>query len=916
MTNKSLCQITLLAIALLTWGDAACGFTPTTPMSVAHQGHSATLLPNGKVLVAGGFDGWTGLAECEIYDPASQSWSKTGALNFARMRHTATLLPDGKVLVVGGVMEDATSSVELYDPATGTWTPADSLHEARYQHTTTLLPNGKVLVTGGDGAGRSTRWLSSAEIYDPASGNWTWLPAMNFPRIAHTATLLPNGKVLAAGGSHDAFGTFPELAEIYDPATDDWTLTGVMREGRWFHTATLLENGTVLFCGGLNGNSPNTAELYDPATGIFTATGGPNDGRYSHTATLLESGSLKGQVFIAGGEGWPQGQMGGWQSAERYDPAAGIWIPSGSLNVIREWGFTATSLGAGGQILITGGYMWGGDWILTADGWENRDQIFSSAELVSVRDNIPPVVIITKPANNSVSITPNLVVSGKAKDPANSLNSGIQSVFYSLNGEAPRLATTANGFSDWSAAVTLNPGWNTFAVKGIDRSGSESALVTNTYYFKAVARLIVNTEGAGKVSLVGAGGSWDGHALNANLLLGVSYTITAAPAKNFVFSNWVNHLTGDIVESNVYQFTMQTNLHLTAVFSYNKAPGVYYGLFRDASAPAHHSSGFMQLVLNPNNSFSALMKIGGDTFPFSGRFSDRGRTQAVVPRQKQGKEPLLVDLDAFSMDDEIIGTVNSSGFSASVLLEGAASISSSNPVGKYTAIALHAGDAGTAPGGEGYAAIGVAPNGKIAAVGAMGDGTTFSQGVPVSTQGHWPLYAQFYPTKYVVTNATNSSLCYTNIGYNGSALGWISFSNNAPSGVVNWIKTGWTNNFYPNGFTNECPLLGSAYLPPPPGTRMVAITNGLSLLADGNLDADLINSISVQPNNVVTVSNNAQRLTVRLSPASGLFAGSFFNAAIQKTASLRGAVLQQQAVAGGWQLGTNQSGSVQLQPAQ
>ncbi len=135
------------------------------------------------------------------------------------------------------------------DPASGTWTLTGSLNTARYLHTATLLPNGMVLVAGGLDSNLNA--LDSAELYDPASGTWTLTGSLNTARVAHTATLLPNGMVLVAGGFDTSLNAL-DSAELYDPASGTWTVTGSLNTARYYHTATLLSNGMVLVAGGLD----------------------------------------------------------------------------------------------------------------------------------------------------------------------------------------------------------------------------------------------------------------------------------------------------------------------------------------------------------------------------------------------------------------------------------------------------------------------------------------------------------------------------------------------------------------------------------------------------------------------------------------------------------------------------------------
>jgi hypothetical protein len=346
----------LIGAAALVLGPArlasAQSFAPnwsyTGNLNFARVNHTATLLPNGKVLVAGGY--WNGvLNSAEVYDPATGTWSSTGNLNTAREGHTATLLPNGKVLVAGanntdsGANNRGLNSAELYDPATGTWTSTGNLNAARRNHTATLLPNGKVLVAGGD-----TLLGHSTELYDPATGMWSITGNLNIARAYHTATLLLNGKVLVAGGFLAG-----NTAELYDPATGTWSITGSLNapaDGRTDHTATLLPNGKVLVAGGVcylcggelcDDVSTNDAELYDPASGTWSTTGDLNIG--NQTATLLPDGKV----------------LGVGAGAELYDPATGTWNYTANPNT-RRYYHTATLL-PNGKVLVAGGDTFFGD---------------------------------------------------------------------------------------------------------------------------------------------------------------------------------------------------------------------------------------------------------------------------------------------------------------------------------------------------------------------------------------------------------------------------------------------------------------------------------------------------------------------------------------------------------------------------
>jgi len=363
-----------------------------TGMNISRSLHTATLLNNGKVLLAGGttYDPASGeqaTASAEVYDPATGICTSTGNMTTVRSLATATLLSDGRVLIVGGGTRPnagggivpTLATAELYDPATGTFTATGNMNTARQGHTATLLPDGKVLIAGGGNDACLTQsvacQLYSAELYDPATGTFTLISnLMNRPREGHTATLLNSGKVLIVGG---AFGD----PELYDPEAGTFTGAGTFTEQPQYHTATLLPDGRVLIAGGddltlVNGFPRGTVAssfLYDPGAGTYTATGSMAQARDTHTATVLPSG----KVLIAGGRG-ASPSLASW---ELYDPAAGTFT-QGQMATERSE-HTATLL-PDGQVLIAGG-VGPSVWLLSGGVTLTGGGVLVSVELVTVQ---------------------------------------------------------------------------------------------------------------------------------------------------------------------------------------------------------------------------------------------------------------------------------------------------------------------------------------------------------------------------------------------------------------------------------------------------------------------------------------------------------------------------------------------------
>lgn len=344
------------------------GSSSTNGLLTPRYDHTATLLHDGTVLVAGGYN-TVALASAELYTPGSMTstgtWTAAANMAVGRRDHTATLLSTGQVLLIGGgTASGDLTSAEMYTPASGvaaSWTAYPGmLTQTRSYHTATLLnnsanltANGKelVLVVGGGLA-------STADLVDPSSPPGTRATSVPdfWPRYSHTATLLNDGTVLVTGGFDSASASVLAQAELFAPTGASVLATTPLTTPRYLHSATLLANGNVLVVGGIDavGNILTSAELYDPVLKTWTATGNLAVPRYGHIATLMTSGPYAGQVMVMGGRNASNPTL---SSVEVYDPANRQWTGAANLQKGRAV-FSATLLGTGpdvGSLLVVGG---------------------------------------------------------------------------------------------------------------------------------------------------------------------------------------------------------------------------------------------------------------------------------------------------------------------------------------------------------------------------------------------------------------------------------------------------------------------------------------------------------------------------------------------------------------------------------
>jgi hypothetical protein len=322
-------------------------------MTVPRFFHTATLLNDNQVLVAGGMQR-NGVfeASAEIYNPATGKFTATGRMQNPRgWGTTATLLPNGKVLIAGGGVGAANhlSTAELYDPMAGKFMPTGSMAHPRAGGTSALLKTGKVLVMGGFQSANINP-SASAEIYDPATGTFSSTGSMHVPRSMFASVLLKDGKVLVVGGA--SAGQYPDTrieatAEIYDSDTGQFSAAGHMSVPRYKVAATLLRDGRVMVIGGADRRDGqgayNTTEIYDPKTGSFTPGPVMHFKRYKLPAGVVTLDS--GRVLVAAGA----------EQAEIYDPASGSFLNATGPEMNGFYFSTVTAL-PNGKALILGGY--------------------------------------------------------------------------------------------------------------------------------------------------------------------------------------------------------------------------------------------------------------------------------------------------------------------------------------------------------------------------------------------------------------------------------------------------------------------------------------------------------------------------------------------------------------------------------
>ncbi len=324
------------------------GASPVTPgpvMNVERAAHTATLLDNGQVLIAGGCTEYScepssDSATTELYDPRSNRFVPGPRMARTRVSHTATRLPNGDVLIAGGWDNGrVTASAELYVAAERRFVPVGSMTVARGGAVAAPLSGGRVLIVGGDGP---TSFLRSAEIYDPRTRSFTRAGSMATVRRAHSAVKLRGGKVLVTGGS-DSRGRVLRSAELFDGRTLGFTRVGRMSTARHKHASVALPSGGALILGGSSeqdiGGVYSSVEFY--ATGAFMPRQRMLKARFKLDGTAVVLTNTK--VLIAGGD----------EAVEVYDLERGR---SRRIGTTAALSFATATVLPDRTVLFAGGY--------------------------------------------------------------------------------------------------------------------------------------------------------------------------------------------------------------------------------------------------------------------------------------------------------------------------------------------------------------------------------------------------------------------------------------------------------------------------------------------------------------------------------------------------------------------------------
>jgi cyclophilin family peptidyl-prolyl cis-trans isomerase len=509
------------------------------------------------------------------------------------------------------------------------------------------------------------------------------------------------------------------------------------------------------------------------------------------------------------------------------------------------------------------------------------------AIMLSGPDVLPPRLTVKTPRKYATLTNDNITLTGTASD-----NFALAMVQVTVGDIT---VSTTNNFNPWTLTLTNPPpGTNVALVEAVDAAGHRTQ-IPHPFFRSVRVPFTLQQVGPGRLS---------GPTNTAMLEVGRGYSLTARPARGYLFGGWFG---SNSFNGATLKFIMQSNWNLTATFVTNLFPwvkGTYNGLFHDTNLVEQISSGFFTLKVGDFGGYSGKLLLNGKTHPLRGTLWVDGTGTNTALRPGTNALRVTMALDLTNNTEQITGLVSEETSSNPVwsvgLVADRAVFGGTNPaplMGKYTMIIPSGTNSSDGPFGAGYGTVSVNTRGGVSFSGVLADGTKVTQRTSLSRMGQWPLYVPLHKGK-------------------GALVSWVTFDTNAAltdfTGLLSWFKQNQPVTYFPGGFTNETTVLGSRFSKPGSTNWVLDLTNAVVAFTNGNLSADFTNAVAIDAKGKV-VNESTNKLSLSASKSSGTFSGSATPPASGKVLSFKGAVLQKQTNGFGFFLGTSASGRVSIE---
>jgi hypothetical protein len=610
-----------------------------------------------------------------------------------------------------------------------------------------------------------------------------------------------------------------------------------------------------------------------PGTNVLQAISFDAEGNVSATNTVKFSYVLTGRIALVTNPP-VGGKISGVTNGQRLEIGRN-YTATATPNTLQGWAFTHWTGGTNAAALA----------LLTNKPALQFTMVSNLIVQANFIDTKKPELAITNPVAGLRVSNAVVDVKGWARD-----NDRVTGLWVKLNQDTYQPAQIANNRTNWALAnQVLNPGTNWLLAYATDATGNRSATVSNKVIYVLSDRITLATNPP-------VGGKISGVTNGQRLEIGRNYTATATARTGYIFSNWTDRAGQPVTNTAACTFRMGSNMVLQANFVTNgflAAKGTYNGLFYPTASQGVSNSGYCTLALSDKGTFSGSVKLAGATLNFSGAFDVAGRAQLSVPNPKS--TPLQLTLSFNPAERSIVGWVSSGQWQAG--LQSDLVVPGNAYAGSYTLLVPGSDDPASPPG-SGAGTVTVSTNGTVTVSGTLADGTAITQSTGAAADGSWPLYVSLY-------------------GGRGLLLGPMNCNSNAPA---LWLKPAVpTDTYYRSGFARSGSVVVAKYTAPAAGQPVLGWTHGSVVLAGGNLPVPLTNLVVWSNNQLRALSGSISNLSLALTPANGLFSGTFIHPATRKPVTVKGALLQDSAgvypiTSGGWFLGTKQAGSLRLGP--